>query len=198
MSAKPFPLLTVMVMVYINDNIINLDIAESLCFLSEQRKMQMHLFRNDIDKKLCVAAYILLKQGLQEEYGITDNPVFDYSETGKPYISGYPDIHFNFSHCKQAAICVIDRKPVGVDIEEICHYGDDVRRFVLSDDEWCRVNGAADSEVEFMKYWTMKESYLKLTGEGLRDDLKTVFPNEAKYTTVLNSERRYIYSICQW
>lgn len=185
-------------MIYINDNIADIDTDMVRCFLSEQRKTQMLQFKLDIDRKLCAAAYMLLKQGLQQEYGIMENPVFDYAESGKPFIAGYPDIHFNISHCKQAAICAIDVRPIGVDIEEICSCEDDVKRYILNDEELRCVNESADSEVELMKYWTMKESFLKLTGEGLRNDLKTVFPNDAKYTTVVNSERRYIYSICQW
>ena len=76
-------------------------------------------YRFLIDQVLCAKAYILLKNGLRETYGITENPAFEYVKHEKPVLRDYPDIHFNLSHCKHGVLCVIDDKPIGCDIEEI-------------------------------------------------------------------------------
>lgn len=185
-------------MIYVNDTPTNIDISASLALLSEQRLKQMAQFKFEKERQLCVAAYLLLRQGLREEYGITDKPVFGFMEGGKPFLIEYPSIHFNISHCKNAVVCALESHPIGIDVEEICSYEEDVKRFAMNDMELQQINEAADPDVEFAKYWTMKESFLKLTGEGLRDDLKTVFPNEAKYSTVVNAQGGYVYSVCCW
>lgn len=177
---------------------MNIDPAAILSSLSGQRKEKMLHYQMDNERKMCAAVYLLLKKGLKQEYGITVNPVFDYTENGKPFLADFPHIHFNFSHCNKGVICAIDSHPVGVDIEEICPYEDDLVRYTMNDGEWHQIKESTDPHQEFLKIWTMKESYLKLTGEGLRDDMKTVFPNKGKYTTVIDSGRRYIYSVCRW
>lgn len=184
-------------MIYINDNIYSLDLAASLDTISVQRRKQALQFVQDSDRRLCIAAYILLKQGLQQEYGITENPIFGYNENGKPFIIGYPEIYFNISHCKKAAICAIDSHPIGIDIETICEYEEDLKRYVLNDKECQQVQNARYPDVEFIRLWTMKESYLKLKGEGIHNDLKELLPNKAKYTTVINLQQQYIYTVCQ-
>ena len=103
-------------MIYLNDDIAGFDFEASLPLLSEQRREQALKFKYEQGRKTCSAAYLLLCQALQQEYGITDRPIFEYGEHGKPAIVGLPHIHFNLSHCREAAICVVSDSPVGIDI----------------------------------------------------------------------------------
>ena len=51
-------------------------------------------------------------------------------------------------------------------------------------------------DLAFTRLWTMKEAVLKLSGEGIRDDIKNVLtdiPNH--FTTVVNQRRGYVYSV---
>lgn len=43
--------------------------------------------------------YLLLRYGLRKEYGINENVVLSEGSCGKPYLSNYPFVHFNLSHC---------------------------------------------------------------------------------------------------
>ncbi len=186
-------------MVYIDDQIERLDLAEGLRTISCQRREQVLSFKFEQGQRLCVAAYLLLKRALREEEGIMENPIFEYGEHGKPFIVGHPELHFSLSHCKEAAACVLSHKPVGIDVESIGRYHDNVARYAMSDAEMARIQQAEQPGVEFIRLWTMKESLLKLTGEGINDNMKQVLdgvPSSA-FTIVEPPGKNYIYSVCE-
>ena len=99
-------------MLYINDNLQMLDLDAALASISEQRRQQALRFRHEQGRRESVAAYLLLREALLGEYGVDDNPEFEYDVGGKPRLKGHYDIFFNLSHCREAAICVVDTVPV--------------------------------------------------------------------------------------
>ena len=122
-------------------------------------------------------------------------PVFSYGEHGKPFIVGHPDICFNMSHCGEAAICVIDSRPVGVDIESMRGYREALVRHTMSDDELLQIGQSANPELEFVRLWTMKEAVQKRSGEGIRSDMKSVLDGAGRVDTVVSADQRYVYSV---
>lgn len=184
-------------MIYLNDRIFDFDFETALTELSDQRREQALRFKHELGQRTCVAAYLLLCEGLQKEYGITDKPVFDYGEHGKPFIMGHPEIHFNLSHCREAAICIIAEHPVGIDIESIREFKPTLVDYTMNEEEVFRIYQAERSDIEFIKLWTQKEAVLKLSGEGISRDMKQVLHNPpASLTTVVSADFRYIYSYC--
>ena len=182
-------------MVYLNDDIANFDWEAALPLLSEQRREQTLKFKHLLGRKTCAAAYLLLCEALRKEYGITEKPIFEYGIHGKPFIIGYPDIHFNISHCREAVLCVVSSRPVGVDVESIRSYKDSLVEYTMNPQEIAKINQAPRPEVEFVRFWTMKEAVLKLSGEGISKDLKTVLTGQVQIETQVNMEKNYIYSI---
>jgi 4'-phosphopantetheinyl transferase len=182
-------------MLYLNDHIWDFPLDEALRQLSEQRREQALRFRHELGRRTCAAAYLLLCRGLRQEYGITEPPLFEYGEHGKPYIVGHPEIHFNMSHCREAAICVLSDKPVGVDIESIHRYSDSLARYTMSEAEMERIEHAERPDVEFIRLWTLKEAVLKHSGEGIRNDLKHVLNVLKDAKTVINEKKGYIFSV---
>ena len=186
-------------MLLIDDHINDFDLDSALQQLSEQRRQQALRFRYELGQRSCALAYLLLKRALREEYGITENPVFEYGEHGKPTIVGHPEIFFNLSHCREAVACAVSDKPVGIDVESVRSFKESLVRYTMNDEEVEQIMTAPRPEVAFIRLWTMKEARLKLTGEGINDHMKTVL-NEAdrkKYTTVEWLERGYIYTVCE-
>lgn len=182
--------------IYVSEKIWDFDLGAALGEISAQRREQALKFKFEQGQRLCVLAYQLLKQGLQEEYGITENPVFEYNEHGKPSIVGHPDIFFNLSHCKEAAACVIGDYPVGIDVESIREYKEGLVRYSMNDDEVRQIEESEHPDRAFIRLWTMKEATLKLIGTGISNDLKTVLDtSKYKYTTV--ERQRYIYTVCE-
>ena len=184
-------------MIYINDRLFDFDLAAALAELSDQRREQALRFKYELGQRTCVAAYLLLCEGLQKEYGITEKPVFEFGEHGKPFIVGHSEIHFNLSHCREAAICMIADRPVGIDIESIRTFKQTLVNYTMNEEEIHQINEAERSDMEFIKLWTRKEAVLKLSGEGISRDMKQVLHNPpASLTTVVSADLRYIYSFC--
>lgn len=182
--------------VLINDKLEQLDIASALSRVSAQRREKALKFRFEQGQRESLAAYMLLTEGLKQFYGIDKAPVLVEGEDGKPMLRDYSGIHFNLSHCREAAICVIAGKEVGVDIEKIRPYNSDLGEYVLNGDELKIVDTSPCPDIEFIKFWTRKEAWLKYTGRGIREDLKEVLTEvdlDRLHTTVCD---RYVYSIC--
>lgn len=184
-------------MLYLNDDISSFSLDEALPLLPAWRRKQALGLRRELDRRLCAATYLLLCRGLRAEYGMEEPPEFAYAEGGKPSLKGHPEIHFNLSHCPAAALCAISPDPVGADIELIRPYNPALARRVLSPGELARVEASAQPEVEFACLWTMKESLLKLTGEGIRRELKSALDGaEARFATTVNLARGYVFTVC--
>ena len=189
-------------MIYVNDDIEGLDLEKALEGVSPQRRDKALRFRFELDRRLSVAVYLLLCEGLEKEYGLTGLPEFVSGYHGKPALKDHPDIHFNLSHCPRAALCVIDDAPVGCDVECVPSGLDmDVCRRCFNEEELAGIAGSDDPQLAFTRLWTRKEAFLKLTGEGLTDDLPALFRSpqaqEIGFCTYVAADRSYVYTVCQ-
>lgn len=179
-------------MIYINDQIDQIDLEKTLSIIPSQRREQALRYKHELGRRLCVAAYMLLTEALRAEFGITEYPVFEYGPHDKPSILGHPDIHFNLSHCREAAACVVARHPVGIDIESIGRYKDSLLHYTMNETEVEAIKRATQPDMEFVRYWTMKEALLKKSGEGIRNDMKKVLTGDEPFVTIVNQARGYI------
>ncbi len=184
-------------MIYLNDHIDCFDLDAALAAVSDQRREQALRFRHERGRRLCVAAYLLLKEALGKEYGITGNPILGYAPGGKPFIVGHPHIHFNLSHCRHAAVCAVSDRPVGVDIEVVRPYNAALARYTMSDDELRQIEAADRRDAAFIRLWTMKEAVLKLSGKGLRSDLKSALSSSADVDFEIIERPGYICTVCR-
>ena len=144
---------------------------ESFRLLSETRKQKVDAFRFRKDKNLCLGAGVLLNLALSE-YGLSE-AVMVYGETGnkKPVFLNAPEIHFNISHSGEMVILALSDAPVGCDIEQIGTADLRISRRFFTENEHgllaaCRSDGERNDL--FFRMWTIKESYMKYTGEGMR------------------------------
>lgn len=92
---------------------------------------------------------------------------------GKPYFREVPRIHFNISHSGAYGACALSSVPCGLDIQEIREIRSKrlIER-VLSEEEKRIVQSHEDPEREFCRFWTRKESFVKLSGEGITRSMK--------------------------
>lgn len=188
-------------MVYLNDHLEKIDVEKSLSLVSQQRQQTTLRFRHQEDRQQSLAVYLLLCKALRKEYGIIQMPLFTYGPNGKPSLHGFPHIHFNLSHCLQAALCVVDSQPVGCDVEVVPDKLDlDLCRYCCNPQEVETILSSPHPPLAFTKLWTQKEAFLKMTGEGLSVDMPSLFSSQeaGKKTiqTYSSPDFSYVFSIC--
>ena len=136
--------------------------------VSEARKRKADGFRFPADKRLSLGAGILLRNAL-EKAGIWDRDI-EIMPGGKPYLKNTKEWFFNLSHSGTKVMCVLARNPVGCDIERKEKPPLELATEIFSKQEQERLM-SLEKEAQrqyFYTIWTGKESYLKMTGEGLR------------------------------
>lgn len=168
---------------------------QSLALLPDERQKKATAYRQKIDQKLSVLDYVLLNYGLKNEYAITENIVFSYSAKGKPYLTDYPQIHFNISHCRNGVICGLHIAEIGLDIETVEAYDAELAGHVCNERELKLINKSANKALAFTKIWTKKESLMKKTGIGLSDQLKTIDTIDSEAIVLVDPGEAYVFSI---
>ena len=86
---------------------------------------------------------------------------------GKPYLENSP--HFSISHSGNLVVCAISQNIIGVDIEKQRVVNPNLSSKIYSPSE----NPSSDTN-ELLKNWVLKESYVKMTGEGLKRSFNTI------------------------
>lgn len=138
--------------------------------MSAHRRAKIDSFRFHKDKKLSLGAGILLDRGLKE-YGLRESGVrMAAGENGKPYLRDYPEIHFNLSHSGNMVLAVFSDLEVGCDIEYMDKINLKVARRFFCQSEYDCIMGQPSEEQQkdtFYRFWTLKESFMKVTGLGM-------------------------------
>lgn len=110
-------------------------------------------------------------------YGLSpEDYVLKRAEGGKPYLTGRPEqVFFNLSHSGEYVVCAFSSLDVGVDIEKIGGEKMDVAKRFFHQEEIRVLEAAGEDERKelFFKYWSVKESFLKYKGTGLRCPLSS-------------------------
>ena len=68
----------------------------------------------------------------------------------------------------------------------------------MNEIEQAIINASIDPTIQFLHFWTRKEALLKLTGEGIRNNLRMVLSEAEKYQMETVQTEKYIYSIVQY
>ena len=95
-------------------------------------------------------------------------------------------------------VCVVDSRPVGVDVEDVRRYRRDLAEYVCSDEEMQRILASEDPAKAFISLWTMKEATLKLTGEGLRNNLRAALRPDVFCSTFACGSQGCFCTVASW
>ena len=130
--------------------------------VNEERQKKVIRYRMPDDRKRSLGAGIIIKHILNEN-GIFENSL-NYSENGKPVADG---LFFNVSHSGNYVVGVVSDCEVGCDIEKVSNAPMKVAHHYFSPAESEYINSEPDKDRAFFTIWTLKESYMKMTGQGL-------------------------------
>lgn len=212
--------------IFINQDLDKFDLEAVLPTLDAYRQKEVLRYRSRQLQVQTAAAWHLLQTALEKTFGIAPMPRVACEEHGKPFFPDFPTfptfptfpdfpdfptfpkgskiperptVHFNLSHCRDAVACAIHYAPVGIDIESVRRpLNMPLARYVLTDSELQQVTEAKDPPLEFIRYWTRKESIVKLTGKGVSDDIKTILERYAHRVTMqqqVSSDGKWVCTV---
>ena len=138
-----------------------------LGMVSEKRRKKVLSYKTREDQKRSLAAGLLLEHIIGEK-GYSGEQV-EAGENGKLYLPGVDDFFFSISHSGAYAACVISDVPVGVDIQQKRETTANIaKRFFKYEEAEEIAKQPKEKQADlFFRYWTGKESYLKLKGQGI-------------------------------
>lgn len=168
-----------------------------LAFVSDQRREQALKFKFTFGRFACLKSALMLQQMLADMTLIAPDEVitFEYGLHGKPSIQGYPDIHFNISHCKHGIAVAVHDQPIGIDIECFHDADEGLVKKTMNDEERQIIATADNPRMMFTHFWTQKEAVLKLRGTGIIDDLQQVLSGSEHIETHTNADKEYVWTV---
>lgn len=143
--------------------------------VSPYRQKKIALLKNEREKRRSLGAAFALNAALKY-YGMSEqNMEYVLGEQGKPMFRDCPELSFSLSHSGDYAICSLGERETGCDIERV--RPDKMRvaeRFYAEEEKaWIyQADVLKEQESRMFRIWTMKESFLKVTGCGMALPLK--------------------------
>ena len=117
--------------------------------------------------------------------------IFSENEYGKPYLTNYPEVHFNLSHSQELALLAVGYKqPLGIDLE---FFSDrpfaGIGKIMFSEKEITAFQAVPHylQTLAFFHIWAQKEALIKACGLGLS------YPTQAFDVPVLPSTDQLIW-----
>ena len=109
----------------------------------------------------------LLAYALKREHGLELSSLAQSrTAAGKPYFPGCP-VEYSLSHCRGLVCCALSLSPVGVDAEAPRTVSPALLRRVCTQEELSWLTAQQDLQQAFLSLWTLKESVMKLSGQGI-------------------------------
>jgi len=127
------------------------------------------------------SARILLRLALSRACGDDLPPAawqFRIGTGGKPEVAdGLPRLHFNVAHSEELAVVTVSRqRPLGVDVEELDQDVSEtmIEAFLAPSEQRALASLTGRRANHFLRFWTLKEAYTKLIGNGLSADFSRI------------------------
>lgn len=163
--------------------------------VSPERQQKITRLVHEEDKRLSLGAACLLKRALAD-CGASYSSI-EYASGGKPYLAGCRNMFFNLSHSKDIVLCALSPLEVGCDVEKVGGASLAVAQRYFSPEEYheiMKISSPEEQRLLFYRMWTLKESYIKATGQGLQMPLDGFRVQTAgKEITILQNGERLPY-----
>lgn len=170
--------------------------------LPSERKERIDKMKVEHLRKKRILTDSFLLYGISVATGISREQIrFCYNENGKPMLDascGLEHVHFNLSHAGDYAVLVVADREIGVDIEKLRNNRLSVAKRFFCEEEYNHIMQCSEEmrDACFLKYWTMKEAYVKRIGTGLSVPLNSFVVEQDKYLCIYPFRQdRYCVSV---
>lgn len=154
-----------------HDNISLNKIDKIIDIMPKERILKYNKLIKNESKINCFLGYFLLLYALKKNKITNNAQSFKYSQNKKPKLAFTNKISFNISHTKNLVALAISKKSVGLDVETINKDKIKSIKKICCEEEYLKFLKSANKEKMFFKIWTKKESYCKLKGISIFDNL---------------------------
>jgi len=150
--------------------------AQWRAVLDGAEQAQADRFHFEEDRSTYTAAHWLVRNALASVGGLAPADWrFIAEKRGKPAIDlalGRPELRFNLSHTRGFVACAVGvGGEIGIDVEALTRTpaGLDISERFFSPSEVAVLRGTPPDRQRdtFLRFWTLKEAFIKATGEGL-------------------------------
>ena len=171
--------------------------------LGEDRKKKADLCRKPAARAASLAAGFLSWYAL-EKAGCPDGRV-RYLESGAPEVEGSSQkLFLSLSHSGDYAVCALSKQPVGVDLQKRQTVKAGLLRLFYTPKqerlfrERYGIGGCGMLEGEaldaFLREWTVKESYMKMIGTGMKIGFDRICTDPGKKRVTL-AEKEGVFAL---
>ncbi len=139
--------------------------------MSKSRRERCDRYSKDADRHRCIMAYALLEHALNDAGQKMSDIGTD--ENGKPCFMR-SDLFFNISHSDERVTVALSSAGVGCDVENKSKSALKIAGRFFTDREYELLASLDKEGMEhmFTRLWTLKESVVKCSGEGIRRSFK--------------------------
>lgn len=167
--------------------------SEWIHLLDCTRRERIVELKQKKDRIQSIGAGLLLRYSfLREGYTVAqwEQIKIQRSISGKPSIVQYPEFCYSLSHSGDWVICGVHSKELGADIQEMRPWKEKVAKRFFAQEEYERILRAQEEEKQnmFYKLWTAKESYGKLTGDGIGKGISQYLTSD-DFTMITDTEK---------
>ena len=146
---------------------LNQPVDDWLKYFSAERSEKILLYRFNADRNRTLWAELMTRYVVAEKFSCLFEKVQVYRDaTGKPHIAKLP-VEISLAHAGDWVVCSVGDVKSGVDVEfDSTDALEIAERFFLPS-EFEKIISLPKSLQgrQFLIYWTLKESYFKLTGD---------------------------------
>jgi len=109
----------------------------------------------------------------------------EVDENGKGRIENRDNLFFNISHSKEYVVLALSDEEVGIDIQEIKPLKANVPKRFFTDIDNEYIDPSEEGGIErFTEVWSAKESFAKLTGNGIGEGFATFYEDFEKMVII--------------
>lgn len=174
-----------------------------LGYVSNEKRKKIENFHRKEDSYRGLIADLLVRSLIIRKYSISNEEIeFKNNLYGKPYLHNFSNFEFNVSHSGDWVVCAVDKFSIGIDVELIKPIEFEIAKSFFAEAEY---NDLLSIEPlrkldYFYDLWTIKESYVKVLGEGLTIPLNSflVKKHDFKQIEIIKNNKKIPYFVRQY